>query len=168
MHTITARLLYDLSRDINPEGGYYVWVDPNEVSILTLQLLIKDAPFKIKDSTEFHATVLYHKGELPKGLQMPQDRPCRGRVTHLNVWDTPKGSTIVAAMESPDLQKVHQELLATGLTHTFDPFIPHVTLGTKIQMNDEIQKWVTKLNVILAKHKCIIGFDPALKGSGLE
>lgn len=71
MTEITARILYDEIRNDNPRGGLYVWVDPDEQSVLAIQKLMKGAPFKVHDTTRLHATVLHHKGPLPHGVKPP-------------------------------------------------------------------------------------------------
>ena len=93
---VTARILYDKIREMNPEGGLYVWVDPNESSTLAIQSLIKDAPFKTENSTEYHATVLYHIGKLPEDAVMPADYPCSATINEIVSWPGKNGTVAFA------------------------------------------------------------------------
>jgi hypothetical protein len=168
MSKVTARILYEDIRAMNP-GGLYVWVDPDEESTLALQSLIKDAPFKTENSTEFHATVLYHVGEMPQGAVMPHDYPCRARITELTVWPNDKGTgTVVALLDSPSLQAVHASLLGQGLTHSFPEFSPHVTVGAKVASSPALRLWLDSINESLAEGGISISFDSRLQGSALS
>lgn len=168
MSTILSRVLYEDIREMNPGGGLYVWVDPDESSTLAIQSLIKGAPFKTENSTEYHATVLYHQGELPQGAVMPQDYPCRARITELIVWPDKEGTgTVVALLDSHNLQSIHAALLDQGLTHTFPDFKPHVTVGTKVESSPSLRLWLDEINQSLSNGGIPIGFDARLQGATL-
>jgi hypothetical protein len=167
MPKVTARILYEEIREINPEDGLYVWVDPDEHSTLRIQSLIKGAPFKTENSTEYHATVLYHLGPLPQGAVMPHDYPCRARITELIVWPDKEGTgTVVALLDSPNLHSVHAALLQQGLTHTFD-YSPHVTVGTKVESSPALRLWLEEVNQSLEDGGLSIGFDSRLRAASL-
>lgn len=167
MEKVTARILYNEIGEMAPMEGLYVWVDPDEESTLKIQSLIMGAPFKTENSTEYHATVLYHLGALPQGAVMPQDFPCRATITELVVWPNNKGTgTVVALLNSHDLQSVHRGLLRQGLTHTFPDFKPHVTVGTKVESNAALRLWLEEINQTLADG-LNIGFDARLQGASL-
>jgi hypothetical protein len=167
MQKVTARILYDDIRAMNPDGGLYVWTAPDEYSTLLIQSLIKGAPFKTENSTEYHATVLYHLGPLPQVAVMPHDYPCRARITELIVWPNKEGTgTVVALLDSPNLQSVHAALLQQGLTHTFD-YSPHVTVGTKVESSPALRLWLEEVNQSLADGGLSIGFDARLQAATL-
>jgi 2'-5' RNA ligase len=169
MDKITARILYNEIGEMAPQGGLYVWVDPDESSTLLIQSLIKGAPFKAENTTEYHATVLYHLGELPKGAVMPNDSPSRATITELIMWPDKHGTgTVVALLDSHDLQTIHRVLLRQGLTHTFPDFKPHVTVGTKVSSSPALRLWLEEVNQELAQGGLQIGFDARLQGSTLE
>jgi hypothetical protein len=168
MDKVTARILYQEIGEMSPEGGLYVWVDPDEESTLRIQSLIMGAPFKTENSTEYHATVLYHEGTLPKGAMMPHDYPCRAKITELIVWPDKNGTgTVVALLDSPNLQSIHSALLDQGLTHTFPEFKPHVTVGAKVESSPSLRLWLDEVNESLAKGGIAIAFDARLKGATL-
>lgn len=166
MAKITARILYEEIRAMNPEGGLYVWVDPDESSTLTIQSLIKDAPFKTENSTEYHATVLFHIGSLPEDAVMPDDYPCSATISEIVSWPDKHGTvTVVALLDSPDLQEIHADLLEQGLTHTFPEFAPHVTLGAKAEENPALRLWLDETNEELSKEGIQVGFDLRIQGA---
>jgi hypothetical protein len=136
MNKIQARILYDDIRGQDSTGGLYVWADPDESSVLEIQKLMKGAPFSTRDSTEYHTTVLYHKGHLPHGVKVPIDRQCKAEITRLLTWVDHKGRTIcVASLDSPDLQRLHSELLGEGFTHSFPTYEAHISVGKDLTMD---------------------------------
>jgi hypothetical protein len=168
MNKIVAQIMYQEIRDENPDDGLYVWVDPDELSVLKLQKLMRGAPFRTVNSTAYHTTVLFHKGELPFGLRIPNDGQCRARVTGLKTWTEADGEKIVVALlDSPDLQTVHQELLKEGLTHSFPEYNAHITLGKKVKLDAVTRLWLHGRNEYLAVSDFYITFDPKLKASSL-
>jgi hypothetical protein len=167
MH-IQAKILYDQIRAENPEDGLYVWVDPDESGVLVIQEILKGAPFDTVNTTDYHATVLYHKGKLPVNAVMPHDRVCHARIKELVIWEAHDGeSIIVALLDSPALQAVHAALLAQGLTHSFPDFNAHVTVGKRVKSSPAVRLWLDKRNDMLAENTVVIGFDPRLKGASL-
>lgn len=168
MQKVVSKILYDKIRMANPDDGLYVWVDPDESGVLVIQGILAGAPFDTVNSTEYHATVLYHKGALPAGAIMPHDRVCHARITELVIWKAHDGeSIIVALLDSPALQGVHASLLAQGLTHSFPEFSPHVTVGKHVVSNAAVRLWLDRINSALEDHPTMIAFDPALKGASL-
>ena len=168
MQTVVSKIMYDRIRMDNPDDGLYVWVDPDESGILVIQAILAGAPFDTVNSTEYHATVLYHKGALPIGAIMPHDRVCHARITELVIWEAHDGeSIIVALLDSPALQSVHASLRAQGLTHSYPEFSPHVTVGKRVVSNAATRLWLDRVNSALASNTVTIAFDPALKGASL-
>lgn len=168
MQTIVSKILYDNIRMNNPDDGLYVWSDPDESGILVIQSILSGAPFDTVNSTEYHATVLYHKGSLPVNAVMPHDRVCHARITELVMWEAHDGENIIVALlDSPALQSVHALLLSQGLTHSFPEYIPHVTVGKRVVSNAATRLWLDKRNDMLAENTVMIGFDPRLKGASL-
>lgn len=166
MATILSRVLYEDIRDLNPGGGLYIWTDPNEKAILQIKSLLDDAPFDAVNTTEYHATVLYHLGRLPEDAEMPEDFPCSATITEIVSWSDKHGTvTVVALLDSPDLEEIHAKLLKEGLTHTFPDFRPHVTVGTKVEENAALRLWMDEMNESLSESGIPIGFDASLKGS---
>ncbi len=166
MHSLTANILYREIREMNPEGGLYIWATPNERGVLRLQAMLDDAPFDAENSTEYHTTILYHLGSLPESALMPSDYPCTAVITEIVSWTDKHGTeTVVALLDSPDLQEIHASLLKQGLTHTFSEYRPHVTLGTKVEANPALRLWLDGLNDEIKGSGIPIGFDACIKGS---
>lgn len=168
MQTVHAAILYNEIRDGNPHDGLYVWVDPDTASLLKIQRLLKGAPFKVENTTEYHTTVLYHKGDLPFGLMIPNDRQCRARIKEFVLWDDAKGEKIVVALlDSPDLQTLHKQLLDEGLTHSFPEYNAHMTLGKRVEMNAATRLWLHSRNEFLSVVDFDITFEPTFKASSV-
>jgi hypothetical protein len=166
MNLIEARILYENIRGMNPEGGLYIWATPDESTILMLQSLVTGAPFKAENTTEFHTTVLYHVGALPEGAVMPDDRPLQANITEIIVWpDRHETNTVVALLDSPELQEINANLLAQGFTSTFPDYRPHITLGTKVAANPALRLWVDNTNQALSAQEIPVRFDASLKGA---
>jgi hypothetical protein len=169
MTKVQASILYNEIRDQNPHDGLYVWVDPDEASTLKVQRLMRGAPFKLENTTEYHTTVLFHKGDLPFGIIVPNDRQCRARIAEFAVWDDNNGEKIVVALlDSSDLQTLHKQLLDEGLTHSFPDYNAHMTLGKRVEMNAATRLWLHSRNEYLSVIDFDITFDSKLKASSLE
>jgi hypothetical protein len=166
MDKVAARILYEEIREINPDGGLYIWATPDEAAILILQSLVTGAPFETENTTEFHTTVLYHLGALPETAVIPEDRPMQATITEIIVWPDKHGTnTVVALLDSPELQEINASLLGQGFTSTFPEYRPHVTLGVQVAANPALRLWVDNTNQSLATNAIPIGLDASLKGS---
>jgi hypothetical protein len=169
VNKITARILYNEIAGSNPEDGFYVWADPTEESILTLQKLLDKAPFKTRNSTEFHTTVLYHIGSIPTEVKVPKDRPCTGEITELAVWTEKDGEKIVVALvKSPQIMSLHYELIGEGFKHTFDDFVPHISVGKRVDLNAETRTWLDEVNEYIKDNPLPIEYDKQLKATSLK
>lgn len=96
-----------------------------------------------------HVTLIYSMpdGVAPELTYIPD---IASVISCISIFDNPtQGAVaIVAELEAPELQVVHSSLLATGLTHTFIPFKPHLSLGyglTRLQAEYLIGKLTTLL-----------------------
>lgn len=166
MNRITAKMLYNDVKEMH--GGIYVWLDPDEESLLHLQKLMKGAPFKTYDSTEVHCTVLHCSSELPEDLDVPEDRQLPAEVNMLDVWDDHKGRKIlVARLGSDELHDLHAALTGQGLTHSFDDYTPHITLGKDLKLDAETRLWIEQVNHRLADEALFLWFAPELKATAL-
>jgi hypothetical protein len=164
MFKIEAQILYDQIREADSGSGLYVWADPDEQSILSLGNFLSGAPFKPNHSTDFHVTVLYHKHDLPFGVKPPADRVCKGSVTSLQVWlDHKQRPVLVAYLDSPDLQRLHSELLGEGLQHSFPDYRAHLTLSYDAPNTAQLRLWVEQKNTELAADPLPLSFGPQLK-----
>jgi hypothetical protein len=166
---LTAQILYNEIRDSNPRSGMYVWIDPDEHSILKLGKLVSDAPFKPLQRTAMHVTVLYHKEALPFGVKPPMDRLCSGSLVRLKVWtDDKQKQVLVAAIDSPELQRLHQELLGEGMQHSFPDYQTHLTLCYDTPMSAQVRLWIEQKNQELADQPLELSFGPQLKAEALS
>jgi hypothetical protein len=161
-----AAILYPEIMAMNPEGGMYVWIDPDEQSIIRIQALLSSAPFKVENTTGYHTTVLYHTGELPTGAIMPTDRPCSAVIESVILWPSDEGAgTVVLSLNSHNITDLHHSLREQGFTHTFPEYHPHLTVGTKVESSPALRLWMEGLNQMLSSQEFNIWFDPKLKGA---
>lgn len=169
---VEAKVIYPTIRSL--ENGLYVWVALIEESILEISKLkcsvIKPELFEWENSTELHATVLYHPGELPQNPLLPPDQNMIGVIQNVLGWTDHKGKQIVVAqLYSPDLTRIHNEFMQAGFTHSFPEYIPHITLGKFIEPVSmfEFRIFVQRLNDILYRYPIRINFQPKLFGDSL-
>jgi hypothetical protein len=162
----TAAILYEDIHGLGAEG-IYVWMDPDERSVLMLYHLIKNAPFKIKDGTEFHTTVLYHTGKLPNpDINVPPDRSMTMLLSRIDIWvDHKRRNIAVGILDGMDLHNLHHELIEQEFNHAHDEYNPHITLGKDIVVNAECRIWLDEVNTRLATNPLKIVFDPKLKAT---
>jgi len=169
MNKVHAQILYDEIRSNDSRGGLYVWIDPDEQSILKLSRLVSDAPFKPIHSTAMHVTVLYHQEHLPFGVKPPTDRRCTGTLTKLSVWvDAKSKNVLVANIYSEELQRLHSELLGEGLQHSFPDYQTHLTLCYDTPAEAAVRLWIEQKNAELADEPLQLSFGPQLKAEALN
>jgi hypothetical protein len=168
MRKIEARILYDSIKQLNPEGGLYVWITPSARSILKLQKLMQGAPFRTRNTTQLHCTIMYHHDVLPEQIEVPEDREMVGLLRELVIWEEPDGELIlVGVLHSEDLQELHDELSAQGLKHSFEDYTAHISLGKDLQKDPQTEEWVAEQNAMLEGLPFVVDFDACIKGSSL-
>jgi len=169
---VEARVIYPVIRSLN--SGLYVWASLVEESILEISKLkcsvVKPELFEWEYSTELHATIVYHPGELPAHPAIPPDQNMVGVVQNVLGWNDHKGKQIVVAqLYSPDLVRIHNEFRAQGFVHSFPEYVPHITLGKFVEPVSlfEFRIFVQRLNDILYRYPIRINFQPKLFGDSL-
>lgn len=176
MSTITARIMYHKIKKF--KAGFYCWVRPDHESTLKFSALRKVIPapegFSYENSTELHATVMYHAGSLPKKGKMPKDRKIGGKVIRVDAWFSHDMDRmiLVAILQSKDLQQIHKEFIKEDFVHGFKDYTPHITIGKfgkgwpdAKEQGEALAKEMTEL-VTHTNFK--IAFDPVLLGDSLE
>lgn len=162
---LEASILYEeLLKD---DAGMYVWIDPDESSLIRLARMVKDAPFKTKDVTEFHCTVLHAAGALPSNLEVPKDTTYVAAMLGFTTWTDHKQRTIVVLeLQSSALSRLHKFLSDQGLKHAYPKFIPHITIAKNVELNAETRLWLSKANEAVANTKyALVSFLPQIKAS---
>lgn len=167
---IIAKILYEDIHGLSPNGGLYVWLDPDESSVLKIHSLLKGAPFKTHDGTEYHMTVFYHTGALPKHeVNPPEDRELSADLSELAVWVDHKGrNIIVGLLDGLELHALHDELAQQGFVHGHPEYNPHLSLGKDVVLNAETRIWLDTRNEALRMNPIQITFDPKLKATSLD
>lgn len=163
---ITAQVDYTL---MDTSSGLYVWVDPDDKSYLRLSAVrrifgTQNGALKYENGTELHATVLYHPDPIPENAQAPADRQISARLLRAEAWTVKENKTLlVLILESPELVKLHQELLSYGFVHTFDPYTPHITFA-KFNNDAEVdaEEIAEQLTSLLDQLNVTIDFQPCL------
>jgi hypothetical protein len=165
---IEARILYDSIKQMNPDGGLYVWITPSARSTLKLQKLMQGAPFKTRNTTQLHCTIMYHHDVLPEVIEVPEDRERVGLLRELVIWTEPDGENIlVGLIHSEDLQELHEELGSQGLKHSFEDYTAHISLGKDLHKDPQTLEWIEERNDLLNGLPFIVEFDTCIKGSSL-
>lgn len=165
---VESRILYDSIRQLNPDGGLYVWIIPSERSILKLQKLMRGAPFPTRNTTQLHCTIMYHHDALPEQIEIPEDREMVGLLRELKIWKEPDGELIlVGILHSEDLQELHAELAEQGLKHSFEDYTAHISLGKDLMKDEQVLEWIEEKNAFLDGVPFVIDFDACIKGSSL-
>lgn len=169
MHAVTAKILYEDIHGLSPNGGLYVWLDPDESSVLKLHSLLKGAPFKTHDGTEFHMTVLHHKGKLPSQANPPEDQPLSADLSEIVVWvDHKQRNILVGLLDGLELHALHDSLIDQEFVHSHDEYNPHISLGKDLVLNAETRVWIDTRNDSLRANPMRITFDPKLKATSLD
>lgn len=154
---------------LDDAAGIYMWVNPDEKSTLDILRLFRGAPFKGKDSTELHCTVMYCKGHMPQTFEAPPDLPYTGQITRVNNWvDHKNRNILVLAIESDQLQVLHKNLTSQSFAHSFDEFSPHITIAKDVPLGSEQRLWLDEINERLAVTPLTIAFSPQLRAAPLS
>ncbi len=170
MNKLTASIMYKEIHGLSPNGGLYVWLDPDESSVLKIHSLMSSAPFKTRDGTEYHMTVLHHEGKLPSAdVTPPADRNISANLSELVVWVDHKGRNIVVGLlDGMELHVLHDELLRQEFVHGHPTYNPHISLGKDVVLNAETRIWLDTRNEALLSNPISITFDPKLKATSLD
>jgi hypothetical protein len=81
----------------------------------------------VMDPSKLHLTVITSKQPMPALQQLDQTRiDCNG-VPHK--WVKLGDSALTIKLSCDDAVKLHQRLRSAGVTHTFDSFVPHVSVN---------------------------------------
>ena len=159
MNKIEARILYEEVRD--QQDGLYVWVDPAEGSVLRIQGLLKGAPFKAVNTTDYHCTVLHCSNpDLPQSVILPDDQWFEGRMSQVVTWQDHKDRTIcVLLLDVPELEETHARLTEQGLQHGHHEYNPHITLSKGAVQGPELRLWLDEVNAKLRQvaHRIVLG-----------
>jgi 2'-5' RNA ligase len=164
MTKVVAHIDYE---DIGDSNGLYVWVNPDERSTNMLLRMLATAPFKTYDGTELHCTVM-HSRDFPQSAAPIADRKCFAVLEAFLTWQDHKNRTIVvAALSSPDLEHLHEELKQQGCVHGYPEYNPHITVGKGVELDADTRMWIQSTNKWLESHELVLAFSPQLRGSPL-
>lgn len=130
-----------------PDGaGFYCWMIPDNQSLLRLgSIRNKSHPlFKHYNSTRLHVTVMYSEVQ-PEQIIMPRPRLYKAILDSFEVWITDK-IYLVGILNSYDIEALNGHFACLGAQHTYDPYVPHVTLGEFSMEHQEIYEYCYLLN----------------------
>lgn len=160
-------MLYHEVKELNQ--GLYVWLDPDEESVLAIQKLMRHAPFKTINSAETHCTVLHCREQLPTDIEIPKDKQIPAEVNFLDVWTDHKNRQIVVArLASDELTDLHAHLLGQGLAHSFPEYNPHINLAKDVVLDAHARLWLQQTNQRLQDEPLYLWFHPELKAVALD
>lgn len=162
---LVTALSYDAIAKL--EDGLYVWLTPDDLSTLSVLELLKSAPFKTKDSTELHCTVLYCNNAIPLHIEVPDDKPRYARAVKIDTWVDHKGRTIAVLLldKDGDLQDLHNVFIDQGLKHSYPEYNAHMTVAKDIEVTGEVERWLQVVNTRLRDYPLWVGFNDAVRGA---
>ena len=108
------------------KSGFYceILVDQSQVSDLIKKLDIDLDPLKYL----YHITLMYDPESDFKEIEL-KDPIGRCKVIGFDIFKDSGKDALVALIESNYIMQRHSELESLGFHHSFDNFIPHITLG---------------------------------------
>lgn len=92
---VNSKLYYSEIKALN--NGIYAWLTPDDLSILKVQKLLLNAPFKCNNVTKLHLTVI-HSQDLVDNLYVASDKVYNAFITNLTTWNDHNGDLIVVAL----------------------------------------------------------------------
>ncbi len=142
-----------------PSGaGFYCWVDPDTQSLLNLgSIRERTHPLVTHTkSTGLHVSVIYSYQQ-PERLVLPAPRIYRAVLTGYEVWPSEDRMVIVGLLDSPDLEALNAHFACLGAVHTFDPYVPHITVGHFMYDSPEIYEYTWLLNQTERPKRLVFG-----------
>ena len=114
------------------KSGFYceILVDQSQVRDLINSLKLNLDPLKYL----YHITLMYDPKSNFKEIEL-KDPIGRCKVIGFDIFKDSGKDALVALIESNYIMQRHSELESFGFRHSFDKFIPHITLG---YLNGEI------------------------------
>lgn len=142
-------------------NGIYCALQPDTLSLLRLVDFCRELSI-ISDPRKFHVTVCYSPTEIAD-IPADLDITARAYAVGLDWWPghDDKGY-LCLKLESHDLHKHHQRLLACGAKHTFSPYVPHVTLMSGMHPDqfpfnvEDMQERLRYNPILLEFNKCVV------------
>lgn len=134
------------------KSGFYceILVDQYQVRDLIKKLDIDLDPLKYL----YHITLMYDLESDFKEIEL-KDPIGRCKVIGFDIFKDSGKDALVALIESNYIMQRHSELESLGFHHSFDNFIPHITLGyltSKIDLNfkcnDKIDLVCERIDII--------------------
>jgi len=165
---VEAKILYPVLKQI--EDGFYAWLDPNEDGYATLSEFkrrFRTPELKYENTTGLHTTLIYHTGPLPDDPVLPEDPVQLSALgTNVECWEDHKGrSILVLRLYSPDIEKLHNQLVSQGFSHSFPDYNAHVTLGKFEEFNPDI---VRDMNAYLDAKPMVVEFQPKIYADSIN
>lgn len=127
-------------RPVDDEGteygvtaGKYVGVKFTPETKQTLSDIIhKEKVPNAFDTDKLHSTVAYSKGSNIPGYEASGkfDEPIQGEIDSFDVFPSQDGcNCLVAKLNCPELDDLHNQTMEHGANYDFDEYIPHVTFS---------------------------------------
>lgn len=131
---------------------------------LAEQLGFVDDDFDAKKS---HVTVMYSPpneaepapGNIEQLLEgMPDEIELRVQGVTSWVGHNDKEYVVITLLDAGDLQDLHTALIDEGCKPTFAPYRPHVTIGSREQLDDDLKAAILDTNLKLYRDRPVFKF----------
>jgi hypothetical protein len=100
------------------------------------------------DTDDLHSTIAYSKGSNIPGYQVAgkMEKPVEAEIDCFDIFKDQSGKNcLVAKLNAPDLEQLHNKTREHGATHDYDEYIPHVTLSYDAgDINNDLLNKLTK------------------------
>lgn len=129
-------------------SGTYVSVVPTDESCRVLQHW--SSAFQLdnaKPEDSLHCTVTWSKAAVGSSSGMcDPDQLFYAELDHFEWWSGhDKDGYLTAVLKSPGLAERNQAWAQRGAVHSFDPYLPHVTLASKLGLTDTLSQRMKEL-----------------------
>jgi len=150
-------------------SGFYSSINVVPESQLDVRRLIEQAPFETESGNRLHVTTCYSEddcpiSDLPHHLDFCKNfdkryPDIRARALQAVFWpsgDNKKEGPVVLLVKCPECNKANDYWDAAGFKHTFS-YNPHITLGSHVTMDKEVESWIKLFNLFLRVNPTEIG-----------
>ena len=157
----------DMTR-LTGNGTTYACAVPTSETVSRLLRMVDGTlppfdPAELRD--EAHCTLVYSKqaGIDPVGLDVgPGQLSLSASMVRVEYWAGHNGAGyVVLKLASPDLSALHKRFLAAGAKHSFDDYVPHLTIGAKVGPKTlEMEDWLKRINrTVSGADDSVLEFD---------
>lgn len=159
-HRLIEELLMLTSKNYTGESGFYARAVP-ELNDKYRKLCKVLNHSGVNELYEYpHVTLVYSKKKLKKALPKDIELNTTAKCLHLTYWEGhDKAGYVVLELECPAFKKLNAVFRNLGAEHSFDEYIPHMTVMKDCgRLTPKLKSYIERLNRVLSSRWYTLNF----------